>query len=432
VCGGVAVVLQHANRLMNRGKEVLILSLSQDIDADWFFGNNVPINIFDEAVSIIQSYDIVIATHFSTVEIVKNTKANRKIYFVQSDERRFYNDFLRINKCENTYQDYELEYMTEALWIQRWLKEEFNHEAYYEPNGLDRKLFYETKPLVNKNNIPRILIEGPINHSFKGMKDAYDSVKNLDCELWIVSNYGVPDNDWKYDRFFEKVPMNKMKEIYSACDIFLKMSKVEGFFGPPLEAMACGCAVVVGKCTGYDEYIINEKNALVVEQGDVSEARFAIQRLIDDKSLKDDLIKNGKKTVKKWSWSRSIDFLERVIAHDVKKQYYSKKYPEQYQYVRVMKSVYEQSAKYHYLQNTQKDQQITKLNCENQQKEQIINQKTQELQQKDQIIDQKQHEIKQMQSSKSFRLGNLFFRSLERPYKMLTFPINFVRILIGK
>lgn len=35
-------------------------------------------------------------------------------------------------------------------------------------------------------------------------------------------------------------------------------------------------------------------------------------------------------------------------------------------------------------------------------------------------------------NSKSFRLGNLFFRSIKNPYKLIVFPINFVRILLEK
>jgi glycosyltransferase involved in cell wall biosynthesis len=120
---------------------------------------------------------------------------------------------------------------------------------------------------------------------------------------------------WRYDRFFENVPIDEMKSIYSSCDILLKMSRVEGFFGPPMEAMACDCAVVVGKVTGYDEYIVNGDNALVVEQGDISGAQKAVKRLMDDSTLREKLIMNGYKTAKEWNWDHSIDLLEKVIVN---------------------------------------------------------------------------------------------------------------------
>lgn len=48
------------------------------------------------------------------------------------------------------------------------------------------------------------------------------------------------------------------------------------------------------------------------------------------------------------------------------------------------------------------------------------------------IIEQKNNEIDKLKKSKSFLLGNLFFRSMKNPYKAITFPINLIRILIGK
>ena len=320
ISGGIAVVLQHVNRLLKNGFDVMVLSQDLEEKIDWFPGQSVPIYAWD-CDYCKKNIDIAVATSWSTVPSADTLSAKRKIYFVQSDERRFYDDLEKKKFIEKTY-SVDFEYMTEAKWIQKWLKEEFGHETYYVPNGLDEKIFFKTEPIEPKTSKPRVLIEGAINVPFKGMDDAYAAVKDLDCELWIVSNNGKPKKDWRYDRFFENVPFDKMNEIYSSCDIFLKMSRVEGFFGPPMEAMACGCAVVVGKVTGYDEYIVDGENALVVEQGDVEEARKAVQRLIDNPDLRNKLIENGYKTAKQWDWDRSIDMLEKVIAGEKIDQYY--------------------------------------------------------------------------------------------------------------
>ena len=103
------------------------------------------------------------------------------------------------------------------------------------------------------------------------------------------------------------------------------MSRVEGFFGPPLEAMACGCIPVVSKVTGYDEYIVDGENALVVEMGDIRGAEEAIQKLIDEPTLRDKLIRNGMKTVKEWSWEKSIDSLEKVIKKEKIEEHFNLK-----------------------------------------------------------------------------------------------------------
>ena len=78
--------------------------------------------------------------------------------------------------------------------------------------------------------------------------------------------------------------------------------------------MACAGACVVGKVTGYDEYIVDGENALVVEQGDVKGAHDALQRLMEDDALRNHLIENGIKTAQQWRWDTSIDCLEKIFA----------------------------------------------------------------------------------------------------------------------
>jgi glycosyltransferase involved in cell wall biosynthesis len=300
---------------LRNGYNVKILSLSNVNNGNWFPNQEVEIISYTETKKILKSgqIGILIATSYSTAFTVDMASAKIKYYFVQSDESRFFPEDDAF--CEKIKKTYELPfiYMTEARWIQKWLKDDFGHESYYLPNGIDLDTFKKVEPIEPNGNKSRILIEGAIDIPYKGMQDAYDAIKDLDCEIWIVSNNGKPKKGWRYDRFFENVPYGEMNKIYSSCDIFLKMSRIEGFFGPPMEAMACGCAVVVGKVTGYDEYIIDGKNALVVDSGDIKGAKKAVQKLIDNKLLKNKLIKGGIVTVKEWSWDKSFDYLENIF-----------------------------------------------------------------------------------------------------------------------
>ncbi|CAN2039801.1 hypothetical protein GMMP15_1440013 [Candidatus Magnetomoraceae bacterium gMMP-15] len=332
ISGGVAVVLQHANRLLKRGYDVCLINQGEHKNADWFPNNKAPIIDLNESnMDLLQNIDLLIATGWQTVDTIRSLQAKRKAYFVQSDERRFSDCREFKQKINATYLN-NFEYFTEAKWIQRWLKQEFGHDAYYVPNGIDANFFKPTKPLFKKEKKIRVLLEGPISIPFKGMKEAYNAIKDLDCEIWIISSDGKPPKNWKYDRFFESVPMLEMKHIYSSCDIFLKMSKVEGFFGPPLEAMSCGCAVVVGDVTGYDEYIVDRENALVSNKNTTDEAKKLVQKLIKKKELRKRLIQNGFKTAKEWSWDKSIDLLEDMIHCKPVRNFYTQKHPEVYNF----------------------------------------------------------------------------------------------------
>ena len=307
VSGGVAVVCQHVNRLKKRGHQVFLVSQTQDTEIDWFPNLNVPVLTLQEYP---EGLDILVATGWSTSFDIVNLPAKQKFYFIQSDETRFHDqDSIWQNLTALSYL-LNVNYLTEARWIQKWLKEDLKHDAALIPNGLDQEIFFRDEPLEPKGGKPRILLEGAIGLPYKGMADAFSAIADLDVEVWCVSSLGKPKPGWHCDRFFNQIPMTQMRRVYSSCDILLKMSRVEGFFGPPLEMMACGGTSVVAKVTGYDEYIKDVYNALVVESGDVAGARAAIQRILSEPDLRDNLIRNGQETVKQWQWEDSIDRLE--------------------------------------------------------------------------------------------------------------------------
>jgi glycosyltransferase involved in cell wall biosynthesis len=308
VSGGVAVVCQHANRLLQRGHEVYLVTETLEKSIDWFPHQKVPVLPLDEYP---ENVEILIATGWSTSFTVVDLPAQQKFYFVQSDETRFHSqESIWKNITALSYR-LNFNYLTEAHWLQKWLMENFGHEAELIPNGIDSDIFHPDQPMSPKGKRPRILLEGAIGLPYKGMSDAFSAVANLDAEIWCVSSFGEPDPSWRCDRFFRQIPMGKMRKLYSSCDVLLKLSRVEGFFGPPLEMMACGGTVVVGKVSGYDEYIVDGYNALVVEPGDVASAKVAVSHLLSDANLRNNLIANGLATAKAWQWERSIDRLEK-------------------------------------------------------------------------------------------------------------------------
>ena len=310
VSGGLAVICQHVNRLLARGHEVLLISESSERKIDWFPNQRVPIIGLTD---IPYDLDILVATAWSTSFNVAILPAKHKFYFVQSDETRFHEQGSPWEHITRMSYALNYNYITEAKWIKSWLKNGFGQNAELIPNGLDEKIFYQSKPLLPKKKKIRVLLEGAIGLPYKGMAEAFKAIDNLDVEVWCVSSYGKPDPSWKCDNFFHQVPMTEMRNIYSSCDILLKLSRVEGFFGPPMEMMACGGLVIVGKVTGYDEYIKHEFNALVVDPLKPEEAAQAIRRLISDKDLRKILLKNGKLTAKQWQWESSIDLLEKYF-----------------------------------------------------------------------------------------------------------------------
>ncbi len=65
-----------------------------------------------------------------------------------------------------------------------------------------------------------------------------------------------------------KIPVESTPVIYRSCDVLLKLSKVEGMFGPPLEMFHCGGTAITYDVTGSEEYLVSGRNSLVVPMDD--------------------------------------------------------------------------------------------------------------------------------------------------------------------
>jgi hypothetical protein len=100
--------------------------------------------------------------------------------------------------------------------------------------------------------------------------------------------------------------MIKTPQIYRSCDILVKLSTVEGMFGPPLEIFHCGGTAIVFDVTGHDEYIIDGVNACVISRGDADRVVSRLQRLLSDRDTLSQLQQGALQTAAAWpSWEAS-------------------------------------------------------------------------------------------------------------------------------
>ncbi|WP_318618920.1 glycosyltransferase [Priestia megaterium] len=98
---------------------------------------------------------------------------------------------------------------------------------------------------------------------------------------------------------------------YNQADIFVTSSIFESAVLTGLEAMKCGAALVTTYAGGNTEYCVHEHNCLMSYR---YENRLALDiiRLIEDKSLREKLSKQGQKEAESWSIEKTVSRFEDI------------------------------------------------------------------------------------------------------------------------
>jgi glycosyltransferase involved in cell wall biosynthesis len=99
-------------------------------------------------------------------------------------------------------------------------------------------------------------------------------------EIWLLTS-SAADAVEGVDRVFSRITQAQVATVYRSCDLILKLSLVEGMFGPPLEMFHCGGTAIVYNVTGHDEYIVHGRNALVAQCHDEAAVVRFIRQLKD-------------------------------------------------------------------------------------------------------------------------------------------------------
>ena len=319
ISGGVNVIIRHMNMLIKAGWDVCVINLDkndEDIISKWGTINVIK----SDKMKILGYVDTMVASLWATLKYVKECpNVKNKCYLVQNYETDFgyYGQEMR-SIANSTYEDETgVRYLTISKWCQNWLKDTFDKDSEYVPNGIDLNQFqYKDRDFKGKI---KILIEGNSSDYYKNVDESFKIIDKLDkskIEVQYLSYQGEPKKWYYVDKFLHKVPYAEVGKIYQGADILLKTSILESFSYPPLEMMATGGLVVVAPNGGNIEYIKDNENCLFYEPGNIDDAVEKINKLISDESLRDKLIKNGIKTAKRRDWD--------IIEKDIIKMYEGK------------------------------------------------------------------------------------------------------------
>ncbi|MBI4844951.1 MAG: glycosyltransferase family 4 protein [Candidatus Omnitrophica bacterium] len=338
--GGIRVVFEHANRLKAKGHEVLIIyplwplnfgkrpdysigvffsyfrkflgNIRRRNRVKWFDLEVKPKGVLSLNQKFIPNADIIVATAWPTAYYVYNYKINmgRKAYLIQSYE-------IIIGPAEKVDRTYtlDLNQIVIAPWLKELMERKFKKDkVFFVPNGVNFQHFYNDNKVFNKNK--RVLM---LYHSaeFKGVADgvkAFEIAREKYPGIKLVMFGTDPGNTIPdYAQFHRRPSLEELRNLYCSCDIFLCPSWIEGWHLPPMEAMACKCAVVATNVGGIPACTIAGKTALVSPPKEPDLLAENLIALLDNEVKLKEISFAGYNYIKDFTWESANDKLEKIL-----------------------------------------------------------------------------------------------------------------------
>jgi hypothetical protein len=188
----------------------------------------------------------------------------------------------------------------------------------YVRNGLSREHFPCVEAPAPRTGPLRVLVEGPWGIPFKGVAETFELLEEARARVelevgWLSSSSGgqVPVVGGRPVRVHERIPINRVREVFQQYDVLLKLSRVEGMFGPPLEMFSQGGTALTYTVTGSDEYMVHGENSLLMPPHDRRQLPRYLEVLSASPAYLERLRTGALSTARAFpDWEASIGLLE--------------------------------------------------------------------------------------------------------------------------
>jgi len=336
VSGGIRVVFEYANQLRLKGHKVAIVAPIGPIrdvlasvtfkerfknrlrvmfskpSVDWFSVKTPIKSVPSLSEKYIPNADAIIATWWKTAEWVNTYSPNKgeKFYLVQGYE-------IWGGPREKVISTYKMP--LKKIAVSSWIKEMLGRigEESYGPilNGVNFNQFYnENKVVHNPIRIGMLYSQTNLKGSGDGVR-AFEIAKKKYPDIKLVM-YGrswpgleVPEDT----EFHYNPPQEKLRDIYSSCDIWISPSWYEGFGLPAAEAMACKCAVISTDTGAIREYALPGETALISPPRDPEALAQELITLLDDREKLERISFAGYSKIREFTWERATEQLEAFL-----------------------------------------------------------------------------------------------------------------------
>jgi len=301
VYGGIRRIVEFANRFVDRGEDVTIYH-PEGTPCDWLpcRARILPTSQLHES-----DHDVAIYNNPPDYPLVRRARARLKVFYILAlydrDQLKKFNPKIfwpkkgRMMALKRSLQMPFL-HVSNATWMQRWLRENLNMETELQLGGVNHELFHPV-PTVKDPDVFRILCSGD-TRAHKGTATIVKAVEIVQRKYPSV----------KLDTYHGKgIAQEDMAAEYGRADLFVDAQWYAGWNNPVVESMACGVPIVCSAIGGVEDFAVHEETALHAPARDVDAFAEAIDRLIASRELRESLVAAGLERVKAFEWDQAAD-----------------------------------------------------------------------------------------------------------------------------
>lgn len=279
-------------------------------------------SMLDRLRAVVPPADVTLATGFATALPVALYGTGVCGYFLQHYEVLFAEDlkdpYLARAEAALSY-ELPLRHVANSSWLRETVARRHGRQG--TPlvlNAIDHSVYYPDGAPPSAR--PRVVSYSGRGVRWKGFLEAAQAVRLArvrfpDLEWWVFGDHAelAPDNEVAPYRDMGFQRPEELRQVYSSAHVALCPSWYESFPLYPLEAMACGCAVV-STPLGAEDFLRDGENALIAPPRRPDLLAERLVELLGDQATAARLRCQGLEDAARFTWTRSVDQMEEALA----------------------------------------------------------------------------------------------------------------------
>lgn len=312
--GGARFMYHLSNALVDKGHDVEIVMPEKGLQV-WPLRTKLK-RVPELTPSSIPSADFILPNFYTTVSPAWESQKGRVVRLSLGYEP------LWVPDPKTAKQSYLIgaPILTISQWHRQLLLQETGLESTVISCGVDLPIFHPSPKRSDQTgrlNIFYIMRDPASGYTWKGGPDFFKAITRLKQKIDFELTVAIPEKAYFNSpvscRTITAATDQELAKLYAEADLFVYTSYFEAFGLPPLEAMACGTAVVTTDCGGNRDYARNGENCLLIPPSDLDQLSQAIHRLLTRAVERQRIASNSHLFAQAWSWQRTADQVEAFL-----------------------------------------------------------------------------------------------------------------------